>query len=182
MSYLTFLLTLQVPWAFRGDIDHMDCLKSLPVAPLPLAIGELAGAVMVLAGMQFLLLLGLALTQGNVAVTLLGFAYLVVFDVLMLALSNTLFLIYPVRMTPSSSADFQFLGRLMLFAVMQILILIPMVAIPALIGALLYMLTGYSVPVFAATSLLVLAAEVPPVLFALAWRFDRFDPSLHMPA
>jgi Putative ABC exporter len=182
LSYFTFLLTLQVPWAFRGDIDHMDCLKSLPIAPLPLAIGELAGGVLLMAGIQFLLLLVLALTQGSVVMTLVGFAFLVLFDVLMLALSNTLFLIYPVRMAQSSSADFQFVGRFMLFSVLQILILIPFVAIPALIGALAYVLTGYSLPVFAATSWLVLAAELPPVLFALAWRFDRFDPSLHTPA
>ena len=31
------LKSTEVPWAFRGDIDHMDCLKSLPVAPLALA-------------------------------------------------------------------------------------------------------------------------------------------------
>ena len=34
IAYLTFLFAMQLPWAFRGDIDHMDSLKSLPVAPL----------------------------------------------------------------------------------------------------------------------------------------------------
>ncbi len=33
MAYLTFIFSMQLPWAFRGDIDHMDFLKSLPVAP-----------------------------------------------------------------------------------------------------------------------------------------------------
>jgi ABC-2 type transport system permease protein len=182
LGYLTFLLTLQVPWAFRGDIDHMDCLKSLPVAPLALAIGELAGGVMILAAIQFLVLAGLLLARGDFAVTMVGFGFLLLFDVLMLALSNTLFLIYPVRMAQSTSADFQFIGRTMLFAVLQMLLLIPCLGIPATFGGLAYVLTGYSLPVFLATSWLVLAAELPLALFALASRFDRFDPSLHMPA
>ena len=91
-------------------------------------------------------------------------------------------MIYPVRMAQSTSADFQFVGRTMLFAVLQMLILVPCLGIPATIGATAYMLTGYSLPVFLATSWLVMAAELPLALFVLASRFDRFDPSLHMPA
>ena len=59
MAYLTFIFSMQLPWAFRGDIVHMDCLKSLPVAPLALAIGELAGGVMLLSAIQLVLLIGL---------------------------------------------------------------------------------------------------------------------------
>src|SRR5262249_36098254 len=32
--YLTFIFSLQLPWAFRGDLDHMDFLKTLPVRSL----------------------------------------------------------------------------------------------------------------------------------------------------
>ena len=52
-------------------------------------------------------------------------AFLVPFDVLMLAVSNTLFLIYPVRFAQGTSADFQLVGRMMLFMLLQFLILIP---------------------------------------------------------
>ena len=38
MAYLTLIFSMQVPWGFRGDIVHMDCLKSLPIAPLALAL------------------------------------------------------------------------------------------------------------------------------------------------
>ena len=60
MAYLTFLFSMQLPWAFRGDIDHMDFLKTLPVAPLALAVGELAGGVVLLAAIQLVLLIGSA--------------------------------------------------------------------------------------------------------------------------
>ena len=42
-AYLTFLFSMQLPWAFRGDLDHMDSLKTLPLHPMVLAVGELAG-------------------------------------------------------------------------------------------------------------------------------------------
>ena len=44
IGYLTFIFAMQLPWAFRGDIDHMDSLKTLPVAPLALAAESWPGA------------------------------------------------------------------------------------------------------------------------------------------
>ena len=89
---------MQLPWAFRGDIDHIDSLKTLPVAPLALATGELAGGVMVLAAIQ-LVLLGRPARHGGESADRPGPPRhsLVPFDVLMLGMSNLLFLIYPVR-------------------------------------------------------------------------------------
>ena len=42
--YLTFIFSMQLPWAFRGDIDHMDSLKALPVRPLAWRQASLPGA------------------------------------------------------------------------------------------------------------------------------------------
>jgi hypothetical protein len=182
LAYLTFLLTLQVPWAFRGDIDYMDCLKSLPVAPFALAVGELAGGVALLGGIQFVVLAGMVLAGASIVTMLVGFAFLLLFDVLALALANTLFLVYPVRMPQSHSADFQFLGRMMLFALLQMLLMVPCFGIPAAIGGLASAASRFSLPVFLLTTWVALAAELPLVLLALAWRFHRFDASLDMPA
>ena len=131
IAYLTFLFAMQLPWAFRGDIDHMDSLKALPVAPLALAAGELAGGVLVLAAIQFVVLAALLAANGSPAVIMTAAAFLVPFDVLMLGVSNLLFLIYPVRIAQSSAADFQLMGRMMLLMLLQFLILIPSLGIPA---------------------------------------------------
>ena len=125
---------MQLPWAFRGDIDHMDSLKTLPVAPLALAAGELAGGVLVLAVIQFVVLAALLAAGGNPAVIMTAAAFLVPFDVLMLGVSNLLFLIYPVRLVQTNAADFQLMGRMMLLMLLQFLILIPSLGIPAAIG------------------------------------------------
>jgi hypothetical protein len=179
---LTFVFAMQLPWAFRGDIDHMDCLKSLPVSPLALVTGELAGGVIVLAIVQLMTLAILLATGSSPVFILTGAAFLLPFDVLILAVSNSLFLLYPVRIVPSSAADFQFFGRTMLFIILQMLILLPALGIPAGLGGIAYLISGFSWPVFAVTTWLALVAELPPLLMLLAWTFNRFDPSTEMPA
>jgi hypothetical protein len=180
-AYLTFIFSMQLPWAFRGDIVHMDVLKSLPVAPLAVAAGELAGGVVLLAAIQLVMLIGVLGTGGNSALVVTAMAFLVPFDMVMLALSNTLFLIYPVRFAPGTSADFQMVGRVMLLMLLQVLILIPAMGVPAGLAGLAYVLSGFQLPVFMAVAWLLLVAEVPLWLFLLASRFVRFDPGTETP-
>ena len=182
IAYLTFLFAMQLPWAFRGDIDHIDSLKTLPVAPLALAAGELAGGVLVLAAIQFVVLAALLAAKGSVAVIMTAATFLVPFDALMLGVSNILFLIYPVRLVQSNAADFQLMGRMMLLMLLQFLLMIPSLGIPAAIGGIVYWLSGFYWPAFAATAWLVLVAELPLLLMVLASVFQRFDPSTEMPA
>lgn len=181
MAYLTFIFSMQLPWGFRGDIVHMDVLKSLPVAPLAVAAGELAGGVVLLAGIQLVLLIGLLGAGGNAALVVTVMAFLVPFDLVMLALSNTLFLIYPVRFAPGTSADFQMVGRMMLLMLLQFLVLIPAMGVPAGLAGLAYVLSGFQLPVFAAVAWVLLVAEVPLWLFLLASMFVRFDPGTETP-
>jgi hypothetical protein len=181
MAYLTFIFSMQLPWAFRGDIVHMDCLKSLPVAPLALVIGELAGGVLLLSAIQLVLLIGLLAAGGNPLLILTGIAFLVPFDVLILAMSNSVFLIYPIRFAQGTSADFQMVARMMLFMVLQFLLLIPALGIPAGLGGLAYVLSDFHVPVFAVVAWVALVAELPIWLFLLASMFNRFDPGTETP-
>jgi hypothetical protein len=180
--YLTFIFAMQLPWAFRGDIDHMDSLKALPVPPLALATGELAGGVVVLATIQFVVLAALLAANGSPAVIITAAAFLIPFDVLMLGVSNMLFLIYPVRLVQTGAPDFQLMGRMMLLMLLQLLILIPALGIPAAFGGLAFWLSGLWWPAFAATSWLLLLAELPVVLILLTGVFQRFDPSTESPA
>ena len=101
---------------------------------------------------------------------------------LMLAMNNLLFLIYPVRMGQTSSVDFQLVGRMMLFMLLNFLILIPTLGIPAAVGGIAFFVSGFSWPAFAVTSWLVLVAELPLLLILVAWTFQRFDPSTETPA
>jgi ABC-2 type transport system permease protein len=182
IGYLTFLFTMQLPWAFRGDIDHIDSLKTLPVAPLALAVGELAGGAVVLAAIQLIVLAAVLVAKGNFAVLVTAAAFLLPFDILMLGVSNALFLIYPVRLVNQNGADFQLMGRMMLLMLLQFLILVPCLGIPAGIGGVVFWLSGLAWPASAAVSWIALVAELPLVLIVVSWLFERFDLSTEMPA
>jgi Putative ABC exporter len=181
--YLTFIFSMQLPWAFRGDLDHIDFLKTLPVRPAIVAAGELAGGVLLLTAIQ-LAILGLltALDPSGWPIMLAGAAFCVPINVLLMSLNNGLFLMYPVRMPVGTTFDFQMMGKTMLFMFLQLLLLIPLLGIPAALGALAYVLSGFSWPAFAVAAWLVLLVELLPLLFGVAWAFQRFDISTETPA
>jgi hypothetical protein len=181
--YLTFIFSMQLPWAFRGDIDHIDFLKTLPVTPAIVAAGELAGGVLLLTALQLVLFaLVTAVQPANWPLILGAAAFCFPFNVLLMSLNNGLFLMYPVRMPVGTTFDFQLMGRMMLFMFLQFVLLIPLLGIPAALGGLAYFLAGYSWPAFAITSWLVLLAELIPLVLAVAWAFQRFDISTETPA
>ena len=182
-AYLTFLFAMQLPWAFRGDLDHMDSLKTLPLHPMVLTIGELAGGVLLLSLIQ-LVVLGLftAAAPASAPAMLIAAAFAAPFNGMILGLNNLLFLIYPVRLMSGTAFDFQTMGRSLLFFSLLFLLLIPLFGIPAGVGGLACLLIDFSWPVFAVTAWLVLVAELLPVVLLVAWAFQRFDPSTQTPA
>ena len=53
---------------------------------------------------------------------------------MLFSLSNLLFLIYPVRLLVGTTFDFQTFGKMMLFFMLQMLLMIPLFGIPAALG------------------------------------------------
>ena len=74
------------------------------------------------------------------------------------------------------------MGRMMLFMLLQFLILIPSLGIPAGSGGLAFVLSGFHCPAFAVTSWSCSWPSCRSGLFLLAWMFERFDPSTETPA
>ena len=74
------------------------------------------------------------------------------------------------------------MGRMMLLMLLQLLILIPSLGIPAGFGGLAFWLSGFSWPAFAVDLLAVARGRIAAVLILLASVFERFDPSTETPA
>jgi hypothetical protein len=181
--YLTFIFTMQLPWAFRGDIDHIDFLKTLPLPAGVVAAGELAGGVLLLTAIQVILFAALtAMAPTSWPLLLAAAAFSLPFNGLLMAINNLLFLFYPVRMPAGGTFDFQMMGRASLFMFLQFVLLVPLLGLPAALGGIAYFLAGYSRWAFAVTTWLVLAAELLPLVLAVAWAFERFDVSTQTPA
>jgi hypothetical protein len=183
MSYVTYLLAAGFTAAFPGDLDHLDSLKTLPLHPLALTVGELAGCVAVFSGFQLLILAIYGATAASGGWLLLAAACLApAVDWLLLATSNLVFLLYPVRKTSGTSTDLNAVGRGCLGMMLQMFILIPLLGIPAGLGAAAYLASSYSRPVMVATALAALLVESVPMTMLVAQAFERFDPSTETPA
>ena len=181
--YLSFIFSMQLPWAFRGDVDHIDYLKTLPMHPMILTVGELGGGVLLLTLIQLgMFAVFAAVAPAGVAITLIAAAFTLPFNGILFSLGNLLFLIYPVRLVSGTTFDFQTFGRMMLFFMLQMLLMFPLFGIPAALGGLAYLVSGYSPAAFALTAWLVLVAELAPIVMLVAWAFQRFDPSTETPA
>ena len=180
LSYITFLFAMW-PWGFCGDLDRLDFLKTLPIHPVALAVGELTGGVLVLAAFQLLIFAFLLAAAPANAPPILAAAVLATpVDALLLATNNLIFLIYPVRMASSTDFNFELVGRSILSLLMRLLVLVPGLGIPAGLGGIAYLLTS-SWTAFGLTAWLVLVAELLPLILVVAWAFQRFDPSTQTP-
>jgi hypothetical protein len=180
--YLTFIFAMQLPWAFRGDLDHVDFLKTLPLGPARLAAGELAGGVLLLTATQIVLFAVLtAVSPASWPVMLAAAAFCGPFNGLLMSTNNLLFLLYPLRHPAGTTFDFQIMGKMSLFMFLQFCLLIPLVGIPTALGGVAYFLAGYSWAAFMVTTWLILVAELIPLVLGVAWAFQRFDVSTQTP-
>lgn len=175
---------------FRGDLDRIERLLTLPVPPAALAIGQvllpavLIGALQTL-GFAVLLVLNTAggpatrnaSVEAAVLICPIGIALAMPASFLVIALENLIFLLYPTRFAPGAGADFQNLGRVILAFFLKLVVL----GLVALAGAPLiwtaYRASGGSgaAATFAAALYLIAASGV--MVWLLGRVFARFDVS-----
>jgi hypothetical protein len=182
LLYMSFLMSMQAHWAFRGDLDHIEGLKTLPIRPTPLVLGELSGGVLILTAIQAsILLISLVVVPTGPGLVFAALAFAVPMNTALLGVNNLLFLIYPVRMSSGTSMDFQEVGRAMIFMIIQVLILIPTFGIPGGLAGISY-LAGLPVWACGIAAWAAFMAELPFILWLIGRAFDQFDPGTQIPA
>jgi hypothetical protein len=182
VAYLTFLFSMQAPWAFRGDIDRIDWLKMLPARPIAIAAGELVGGLCILTSIQLIVFfLTAVIVPDSIPIAIVASLFCLPLNIVLLSSSNLLFLLYPVRSAMGASFDVHTFGRIMLSLIFQVVLLLPALGLPSLFGAVAYVAFDWSATAFAITTWFSLVAELPVLLLGVAWAFERFDPSLHTP-
>jgi hypothetical protein len=175
VAWLSIFLTPLVPFDFRGDIDRIGLLKTLPLAPWRLVVGQLLTPTLLLCVVQWLAL-GTLLVMSPAQAPLLGMlsAFVPPFNFVLVALDNLLFLLFPVRVMAATPGDFQALGRNVLLSVGKIVGLVFIGVLTASVAAIPGILTDSLVVAGVAAWLVLLgcgAALVPLVALAFRW-FD----------
>jgi len=180
LIYQSLLASMQLPAGFRGDMDRMDWLKSLPIHPAAVALGQIGGPALLLSLVQAVLLVAAwGLCGGNYQIYAIGLLLLVPMNLLLFGVENLMFLVFPMRLTSATAGDFQFMGKYMLLAMLKMLVLVISLAI-ASAGAIVYLFIPQLWLAVACCLLLLLSIDLFVVLLATK-AFLRFDVSLDTP-
>jgi len=176
------LMTRMLPYDFRGDLDHLDWLKSLPLASTSVAAGQLIVPALMMSVLHLTILGGVAWLAPDVRPVMLAVALFVpLFNFLLFGLENLIFLLFPTRAVVATPGDFQFFGRFMVEMFLKMIVLAMCCGLAAGLGSAAYFLFGHSTIAALAVGWTVLAAIAGTLVPCLAWAFRRFDVSLDTP-
>jgi hypothetical protein len=135
--WLTVFLTHLVPFDFRGDVDRIATLKTLPLVAWRLTLAQLLAPVLLVTATQWAVLAAAAAFQSrDEAMMLTIAAFAPPFNFLLFALENLLFLRFPMRVMASAPGDFQAVGRNLLFMFAKLATLVTVGIGAALVGVL----------------------------------------------
>jgi ABC-2 type transport system permease protein len=181
-SVLTTALLMPVifgnplPFDFRRDLDRLPYLRSLPLRPISVAMGQIFPAALFFAVFELMVLLGAAALTGAVPAGWIVAAVALVLPVAWCtaALENLLFLWMPYRVGADGRAGAQFLGKALLLMLMKLVTL-------GVVGFLGFA-AWYGLRLLGAPSLLTVAAAalamfIPclPLTWWVGRTFARFD-------
>jgi hypothetical protein len=182
MLMLGMVLPQVLRFDFRGDLDHLENLKSLPISPMGAAIAELAVPTLILSAQAWMVVAGVAMFGGTpTSVIVMGCLAVVPLSAMLFALENFVFLIVPTRMYAPGQAATMFSGRRLLYVVARLMLLGTGGGLVAVVGLAAWFIS-YSVWGTFIACWIALVAIAAGLLPAVAWAFKRFDVSADMPA
>lgn len=183
---------------FRSDLPHMDWLKSLPLPPWQIVLGEILAPWCLLVGLQWLLLVamagvsvglewpdGPALPQWRGPILIAAAMLVPPVDFLLLCLPNAAALLFPAWVSTGGlrQPGIEVMGQRMIFALGQMLVLVLALFPAALLGwGIRWAISGWTGPAMAlwVTALVVTVAWTIEGVFVIRWlgmAFARFDAS-----
>ncbi len=173
--WLTVFLTALAPFDFRGDVDRIAVLKTLPVPGWRLAVGQLLTPVLLFTLMQCGVLAAIATsTPHHPEVMLACAAFTLPFNFLLFALENLLFLLFPTRLAAATPGDFQTMGRNVLFLLGKVLALGVVAVVAGIVGTVAALVVG-SPWAGAVAAWPVVAASGAALVPFIALAFQAFD-------
>ena len=177
MIYVSFLISVSV----QNEIERVGYLKSLPLRPIAIVLGELLGFVGIMSAVQGLFFLALGGLLPSIAGWLVCAAVLSwPLNFLLFGIDKFIFYLYPTRMAKGAPGDFQNAGRQMLFMFLKMLLLfggLSLVGVAVIPGVMFRSPLMAAIPAVA-----VLLIECGGLVPLLTYAFHRFDPSVDTPA
>ena len=182
IAWMSIVLSMLVPFDFRGDVDLMEELKALPIPPNRLALGQLLTPTLIATSIQAIAAFMVSASLGGFGIVAWTFlAFLPPVNFLFYAVENLLFLWYPSRIIPGQF-DVMAMGRQILFMMGKMLGLGIGLGLAVMVGAIVYFVSGrYPIPAIVASWLAMVACALA-LLPLVGQAFTRFDVSRDIPA
>jgi len=189
MAWISIILASVLRFDFRADLDAIETLKALPLAPTAVGAGQILAPTVMLTIIQWVVLGATAAFTarfpiGQVVRPAMVIAAVVVppFNAMMIIAENLIFLIAPTRPAAAGPGDFSALGRQIFTLAIRAISVGVAGGIAAVIAVMVYVFAGNSLFIATAVGTAVLAVEAMLLLPLLGYAYKRFDPSMHMPA
>jgi hypothetical protein len=180
--WLNVVFISMLKFDFRDELDRLDLLRSLPIRPIAVALGEVMTPVVVLTAMQvaMLVLIGFV-TKADWKIGLAALAFAIPFNLLLAGIENLLFLMFPVRAVGLIAGDMQLFGRQMVVFLCKFLLLVICCGIAAAFGTVGYIFGNRSWIGFAIVAWPALCCVALATIPLIARAFSKFDPSVDTP-
>ena len=174
--FALFMLPHMLQFDFRGDIERIDFLKTLPASPVAVVLGELIAPILFATAIEWAMLLGVGWLWTGWRTVAVVCAFVPLANLILFSLENIISLYYPRR--PGTTAVFQ--GRHMALNLVKSLSLLAAGASSAAVGAVVYWLTGESMVAGLAAAWFASAGIGVVLVPVVAHAFRVMDPSLEV--
>jgi hypothetical protein len=185
MAWITFLLAPMITFDFRGDLERMDILKTLPLSASSIVLGQLLTPVLIVSLVQWLFLAVLIVLGHRLDLLVGAIPFVLPLNLLLFGIENLLFLWYPSPPVAAMAGNYQMMGRNMLLMLAKFLITGLIGGITGLVVALVYLLMelvqGPSLLASLTVAWLLISGFAIGLVPLVALAFRRFDVAQDMP-
>ncbi len=181
-ALLMAMLTVLAPFDFRGDVDQIALLKTLPAPAWRLALGQVLTPTLVFTLIQWAALAVVQWFAERRSLWLLAAAaFAPVYNFLLFSVENLLFLVFPTRIAATTPADLQAMGRNVLSQFAKMTGMGGAAALAATTGVVVYFLTASNMWAAATAAWLAAAAFAAGLVPLMGLAFRAYDVSRDAP-
>lgn len=174
--FFGFILPRTLICDFRGDLSRMETYKTLPITPWRICAGQLVVQVLLSYLIVLTMIVSFLLFGENLglplALALAAFA--LPFTLILYAVENTIFLLFPAKTVPMGRADFEFLGRSLIEFILKTVLLLLSAALAFGAGVLTFTTLRSTLVLPGLASWLTLALIGGMATIAMQYAFRKF--------
>jgi hypothetical protein len=174
--FFCFILPRTLICDFRGDLSRMETYKTLPIAPWRICAGQLVVQVLLSYIVALTMIVSFLVFDGRLSgpIALALAAYALPFTLLLYAVENTIFLMFPAKPIPMGRADFEFLGRSLIEFIAKAIVILLAVALASGAGVFTFMTLRTTLVLPGLASWLTLAVTGVLATIVMQFAFRRF--------